>query len=67
MDDFDRASRRARRCARGMLAAGLPPSIAGDAMLVQAVAVWAAQTDRLDDAADFLRAWVAFRDFQNGH
>lgn len=67
MDSFDRATRRARCCARGLILNGTPAITVADAMICQAMAVWAAATDRPEEAAVMLAAWVAFRDQPRGY
>ena len=43
-DYFARAERRAGRLAHALVRDGIPPSIAADALVVQALALWAADT-----------------------
>lgn len=62
MDNFDAATSRARRCARNLLADGVPPVIAADAMIAQGLAVWAAATGRHYDAGALIVAWTLVRD-----
>ncbi|MVA71480.1 hypothetical protein GOZ81_10375 [Agrobacterium vitis] len=61
-DNFDRADRRARFSARKALKDGIPPSIVAEAMLVQGLAVWAAETGRKSDAEAILATFVEKRD-----
>lgn len=61
-DAFDRATERAQRCMRAILKDDVPPVVAADAVVTQALAVWAAETGRKEDAYTLLAAWVAVRD-----
>jgi hypothetical protein len=61
MDNFDRATAAARRCAR-RLVKDIPAAIVADGMITQALAAWAAETGRHDQAAGLLAVWAAVRD-----
>lgn len=61
-DNFDRATERARRCMRATLKDGVPPVVAADAFITQALAVWAAETGRHQDAKSMLAAFTILRD-----
>jgi predicted hotdog family 3-hydroxylacyl-ACP dehydratase len=61
-DDFDRATERVQTCLDSILEEGVLPVIAADAAITQALAVWAADTGRHEDARAFLLAWTVLRD-----
>lgn len=61
-DDFDRATERAQRCMLSIIEHDIPAAIAADALITQALAVWAAETGRTEDACTLLAAWATVRD-----
>lgn len=61
-DDFDRATERAQRCMRSILEHDIPAVVAADAVITQALAAWAADTGRREDAHALLSAWTVVRD-----
>lgn len=61
-DHFTTATAAARRCARKLLRQDVPPTIIADGLIDQALALWAADTGRAEDAARLLVAWVSVRD-----
>lgn len=62
-DHFDVATAAARRCVRKLLKTGAPSTIVADALIAQALAVWAADTGKEQGAEAMLATWVAVRDF----
>lgn len=62
MDNYDLAHASASRIADACTAFGIPPTITADALLTVALALWAAETDRLPDAIDLLATWTEVRD-----
>lgn len=62
MDNFDAATSAANALARELLEAGIPADDIADALITQALAAWAASTDRLPDAEALLATWAAVRD-----
>ena len=62
MTDFDTAIVAARILARGLIAEEIEPATIADAMITEALAAWAASTDRQDDAESMPAAWTATRD-----
>jgi hypothetical protein len=61
MDNFDAATAAARRCAR-KLVKEMPAAVVADGMITQALAAWAAETGKHDQAAGLLFVWAAVRD-----
>lgn len=62
MDSFDIAHAAGERTAGACVALGISPTITADALLTAALAIWAAETDRLNDAIDLLAVWTGVRD-----
>ena len=62
MSNFDTAIVAARILARGLIAEEIEPSTIADAMITEALAAWAASTDRRGDAEGLLAVWTATRD-----
>lgn len=67
MDNFDAATTAANALTRELLDAGIPADDIADAMMTQALAAWAAATDRLPDAEALLVTWAAVRDADASH
>lgn len=62
MDDFDRATVAARHCATALIETQVPPVIAADALICQALSLWAADSHRHIAARMLLKIWTALRD-----
>lgn len=62
MTDFDTAITAARVLARGLIAEEIDAETIADAMITEALAAWAASTDRRGDAEGLLAVWTATRD-----
>jgi hypothetical protein len=62
MDNYDIAHAAGERIADVLGTLGVPPTIAADALLTVALALWAAETGRLIDAVDLLTIWTEVRD-----
>jgi hypothetical protein len=63
-DDYTAACERAADYARVELAVGVDADILADALMTQALAVWAANTGRHTAARELLRVWSEVRDGQ---
>ena len=61
MTHFTRATTRAQHLTTQLLLDSVPPTIAADALLTQALAVWAAETGRHTAACELIRVWAAVR------
>jgi hypothetical protein len=62
MDNFDVATEATRILSHALLASEIPSVIVADALLTQALSVWAAETGRAPAAREFLRVWTETRD-----
>lgn len=67
MDIFDAATAAANALARELLDIGIPADDVADALITQALAAWAAATDRLPDAKALLVTWAAVREADASH
>lgn len=63
-DTYESACARAADYARVELAVGVDADILADALMTQALAVWAANTGRHTAARELLRVWSEVRDGQ---
>lgn len=59
MNEFDTAILAARILARGLISEEIDPETIADAMITEALAAWAASTDRQDDAEGMPAVWTA--------
>ncbi|WP_286297335.1 hypothetical protein [Aminobacter sp. SS-2016] len=67
MNNFDTATSAANALVRELLDTGIPADDVADALITQALAGWAAATDRLSDAKALLATWAAVRDADASH
>jgi len=61
-DPFSRATTCAQHLTEQLVQDGIPPAIIADAMLVQGLSAWAAETGRKTAASELLRVWTSVRD-----
>lgn len=60
------ANEKAEALVTELLASGTAPDDIADALIVKALAVWAADVDRKTDAVKLLAVWTEVRDSKNG-
>jgi hypothetical protein len=61
-EEFDDATSGLHASAIELLKEGTDSIVVADALITQAMAVWAAKTGRFRNAEDFLRKWAILRD-----
>lgn len=66
MDDFERASARTHRLARGLLKGSADAGITADAFITEGLSLWAAQTGHKWQALALMRAWHRLREMTDG-